>query len=64
MKRRATALGRLFVRIWRDEEGGESIEYAMTLGFLALGGYALVKSVGGKVVEMWHQIDTALSALN
>jgi Flp pilus assembly pilin Flp len=63
MARQISAVGRLFVRMVRDEQGGEILEYSMTLGFMALGVYALMNGVGEKVLEMWRRIDAALGAI-
>jgi Flp pilus assembly pilin Flp len=63
MKRLLPATGRLFVRLLRDESGAETTEYAITLGLLSLGVYALVVSVGDKVLAMWQRLDAALAAL-
>ena len=63
MRMRLTATGRLFSRLMRDERGGEVIEYAMTLGFLAAGGYLVIQSVGDKVVDLWRLLDKALGQI-
>ena len=63
MKRPLPALGRLFVRMLRDERGGETLEYAMTLGFLSLASYVLVQTVGIKFLDFWHRIERALQQL-
>ena len=61
--RHITALVRTCARLGRDERGGETIEYAMTLGFLAMMSYAMIQMVGVKVYSMWERIDRALSQL-
>jgi Flp pilus assembly pilin Flp len=63
MQRLLPAVGKLFVRLARDERGAESTEYAITLGLLSVGVYALVVSVGDKVLAMWQKIDAALAAI-
>ncbi len=63
MKRYVPAMGRLFASIMRDERGGETLEYSLVLGFFAAGGYVVVQSVGGKVVNLWQMIDTAFSRI-
>ena len=63
MQRHLSALGSVFVRVWRDEEGGESMEYGFILGLLGMGAYALMQGVGQKILDLWHQIDAALSTL-
>ena len=64
MQRQFSALGRLFARVWRDEQGGESLEYGFILGLLGMGAYALMQGVGTKIIDLWQRIDAALSALN
>ena len=63
MKRQRTAVGRLFARLWRDEQGGESLEYGFILGILGIGAYALMQGVGAKILVLWQRIDAALSRL-
>lgn len=63
MTRHLTALGRSFARLMRDERGGETMEYAMTLGFLAVASYVLIETVGTKFYDMWARIDRALAQL-
>ena len=63
MKRPLPALGKLFLRLARDERGGETLEYAMTLGFLALAVYVMVEMVGIKLFDFWHRVDHALTML-
>ena len=63
MNRLLPATGKLLVRLVRDESGAESTEYAITLGLLAIGVYAVVESVGDKVLAMWQRLDAALGAI-
>jgi hypothetical protein len=63
MKRRLSKVCRLLVRLGRDEQGGEVLEYALTLGFLALTCYVLVQMVGLKFFNFWGRIDRALYLL-
>jgi Flp pilus assembly pilin Flp len=63
MTRHLSALGRTFARLGRDEHGGETLEYAMTLGFLAVMSYVLIQTVGVKFYNVWDRIDRALAML-
>ena len=63
MTRQLRAMGRSFGRLARDERGGETMEYAMTLGFLAIAAYVLIRTVGGKFVDLWTRVDRALAHL-
>lgn len=61
MTRHLSALGRSFARLVKDEQGGETLEYALTLGFLALICFVLVQSVGIKFYHVWDRIDRTLA---
>ena len=63
MRRQLSAAGRLFARLWRDEQGGESLEYGFILGLLGMGAYVLMQGVGAKILDLWQRIDAALGAL-
>ena len=63
MKRPSRALARLLVRVLREDDGGEVMEYAMTLGFLAVACYMLVTMVGMKFVDVWQRVDRVLGEL-
>jgi Flp pilus assembly pilin Flp len=63
MKRPTYALGKLLVRAIREDDGGEVMEYAMTLGFLAIACYVLVTMVGMKFVDVWQRVDRVLGEL-
>ena len=63
MRRQLSAAGRLFARLWRDEQGGVSLEYGFILGILGIGAYALMQGVGAEILVLWQRIDAALSRL-
>jgi Flp pilus assembly pilin Flp len=63
MKRHLSKVTRLFVRLAKDEQGGEVLEYALTLGFLALTCYVMVQMVGLKFFNFWDRINYALYLL-
>jgi Flp pilus assembly pilin Flp len=63
MKRKLAALGTLFARVAREEQGGECVEYAMTLGFLAVACYVAIECVGVKFFDFWHRMDRALAMI-
>ena len=63
MKRPTCALARLLVRAIREDDGGEVLEYALNLGFLAVACYLLITMVGLKFVDFWNQIDRVLTEL-
>ena len=47
------AARRMLGRIWRDQSGGEVLEYAIVGALLVIGAIALISLVGGKVVHNW-----------
>ena len=63
MKRPTYALARLLVRAIREDDGGEVLEYALNLGFLAIACYVLITMVGLKFVDFWQRIDQVLTEL-
>jgi Flp pilus assembly pilin Flp len=63
MMRSTYALARLLVRAIREDDGGEVLEYGLTLGFLAVACYVLVTMVGMKFVDIWVRIDHVLGEL-
>ena len=63
MKRSTRALARLIVRAFREEDGGEVMEYAMTLGFIAVACYVFISMVGMKFVDVWQRLDRVLGEL-
>jgi hypothetical protein len=63
MKRPTYALGRLLVRALREDDGGEVLEYALNLGFLAIACYLLITMVGLKFVDIWARVDRVLTDL-
>jgi hypothetical protein len=62
-KRPSRALARLLVRVVREDDGGEVMEYPMKLGFLAVACYVLVTMVGMKFVDVWQRVDRVLGEL-
>jgi Flp pilus assembly pilin Flp len=50
----------LLNKLFRDENGGEVLEYALIAGLIIVGAIALVTSVGGKVVARWTSMDNSL----
>ena len=62
MQRNLTAIGNLFVRLVREETGGESLEYALVGGAVVAVSCTTIDAVGDKVTGMWQSLDNALSA--
>ena len=49
-----------FVRLIKDERGGEVLEYALIAGLIIVGAIALISSVGGKVLARWTSLDSGM----
>jgi Flp pilus assembly pilin Flp len=45
---------------WRDDVGGEVIEYALILGLIIVGAITLIAAVGGKVLARWTSVNSSL----
>jgi Flp pilus assembly pilin Flp len=63
MRRKFVAAGRLFVRMVRDESGGESLEYALVGGAVVVVSFNAIESVGERVTRMWQSLDQALTTV-
>ncbi|MEX0745881.1 MAG: Flp family type IVb pilin [Phycisphaeraceae bacterium] len=50
----------LFKRFVQEEEGLETVEYAIILGIIVVGTIALITSIGGWVNTQFQAVDTAL----
>jgi Flp pilus assembly pilin Flp len=48
------------LRLFRDEQGSEVIEYALLLGMIACASIVVVAALGSKVVQRWTHIDQLL----
>jgi Flp pilus assembly pilin Flp len=49
-----------FRSIWRDEHGGEILEYVLVAGLIVAAAVAVVTAVGGKVLARWNTVSNAL----
>ena len=50
----------LFTKLYRDEQGGEVLEYALIAGLIIVGAIALITSVGTKVLARWTSVDSSM----
>ena len=48
------------VRLFRDERGGEVIEYALILGLIIVACIALITAVGAKVLARWQSVNSSM----
>lgn len=47
-------------RLWRDDRGGEVIEYALIAGLIAVAAIAVIGAVGVKVLARWNTVNSGL----
>ena len=54
------SLQKNIARLFKDEQGGEVLEYALIAGLIIVGAIALVTAVGGKVVARWTSLESSV----
>ena len=50
----------LLHRFWRDESGGEVIEYALILGLIVVTAIVVIGTVGTKVLARWTSVNSSM----
>lgn len=50
----------LLVKLVKDEQGGEVLEYALIAGLIVVAAIAVIGSVGTKVVGKWTSLNSGL----
>lgn len=48
------------VKLWKDERGLETIEYAVIAALIVIGLITTMQSIGGKIHTMFSNIDAQL----
>jgi pilus assembly protein Flp/PilA len=46
--------------LWRDERGGETLEYAVVAGLIVIAAISIIKTVGTKVLARWTSLNASL----
>jgi Flp pilus assembly pilin Flp len=46
--------------LYRDDRGGEVIEYALIAGLIIVGAIAIITAVGGKALARWSSVNDSL----
>jgi Flp pilus assembly pilin Flp len=54
------ALKLLLVRLVKDEQGGEVLEYALVAGLIVVAAIAVIGSVGTKVLARWNSLNSSM----
>lgn len=47
-------------RLWRDERGGEVLEYALIAGLIVVAAIAAIASIGTKVLARWTSVKNSV----
>jgi len=50
----------LVVSLWRDEQGGEVLEYALVAGLIVVAAIVIIASVGTKVLAKWNSLNSSM----
>lgn len=58
--RRRRAVVRMAYKAFRDDSGGEVLEYALVAGLIVVGAIATISCVGGKVLARWNSVNSKL----
>jgi pilus assembly protein Flp/PilA len=53
-------LRNLFLRLARDEQGGEVLEYALVAGLIVVAAISVIRTVGTKVLARWTSLNNSL----
>ena len=47
-------------KLFRDENGGEVLEYALIMGLIVVASIAVIGTVGGKVLARWNSVNSSM----
>jgi pilus assembly protein Flp/PilA len=50
----------LIVKLMKDEQGGEVLEYALIAGLIVVAAIAVIGTVGNKVVARWTSLSDGM----
>ncbi len=50
----------MILKLVRDEQGGEVLEYALIVGLIIVAAIAAISSVGGKVLARWTSLNASM----
>lgn len=54
------AMRKFCVKLVRDENGGEVLEYALIAGLIVVAAIAAITAVGGKVLARWSSVQNSM----
>ncbi len=49
-----------FKRLFRDESGGEVLEYSLVAGLIVIAAISVIGQVGGKVLAKWTSLNSRI----
>ena len=50
----------MFVGLWKDERGTETLEWGLVCGLIVVGAIAAIKLIGPKMTDMWSDINNEI----
>jgi pilus assembly protein Flp/PilA len=50
----------IFSKLFKDERGGEVLEYALIMGLIVVASIAVIGTVGGKVLARWQSVNSSM----
>jgi len=53
-------ISNVLVKIVKDEQGGEVLEYALIAGLIVVAAIAVIGSVGTKVLARWGSLNSSM----
>jgi Flp pilus assembly pilin Flp len=48
------------VRLYRDENGGEVLEYAVVAGLIVVAAISVIGKIGTKVLARWNSLNSSM----
>ena len=55
-----TGFARTIIKLYRDDSGGEVLEYAIVSGLIVIAAIGLIRTVGTKVLAKWSSLNSSL----
>ena len=53
-------ISNMLVKVVKDEQGGEVLEYALIAGLIVVAAIAVIGSVGTKVLARWGSLNSSM----
>lgn len=54
------AIKNLLVKLVKDEQGGEVLEYALIAGLIVVAAIAMIGAVGNRVLARWTSLNSSM----